>query len=67
MAKKKKLKRLQGAEWYKVKDSMQLVSVTESRHGNLCGVYTDGKKEYVHWLNDGEIAIYKKEKEKSLC
>lgn len=62
--KKKNLKRLQGAEWHRVKDSMKLLSVTESRHGNLCGIYTDGKKEYVHWLNDEEIAIYKMKKEK---
>ena len=58
----KKLKRLQGADWHKVKNTMQLVSVTESNHGNLCGIYTDGKKEYVHWLNDEEANAYKKEK-----
>ncbi len=55
---KKNLKRLQGAEWHKVKDSMQLLSVSESRHGNLCGIYTDGKKKYVHWLNDDEVDVF---------
>lgn len=59
MVKKKKLRRLQGAEWHKVKNSMRLLSVTESLKGNLCGIYTDGKKEYVHWLNNEEIKTYK--------
>ncbi len=55
----KKLQRLQGAEWYKVKDSMTLLSVTESLKGNLCGIYTDGKRNYVHWLNDAEALAYR--------
>ena len=59
MTKSKKLRRLQGAEWHKVKESMKLLSVTKSNRGNLCGIYTDGIRKYVHWLNDEEKAAYK--------
>lgn len=54
----KKYQRLQGKEWYKVKNSFRLLDTYKSYNGNIKGIYTDGKTKIVHWLNNEEKTDY---------
>ena len=54
----KKYQRLQGKEWYKVKNSFRLLYTYKSDKGNIKGIYTDGKTKIVHWLNNEEKIDY---------
>ena len=50
-------KRLQGAEWHNMKDSLTLVKLQHSKNKkHVKGFYKDSEgKIYSHWLNDEEI------------
>lgn len=52
----KKLKRLQGEEWHKIKNELRLVKYIKNNKNHVKGIYKDklGNK-YSHWLNDDEI------------
>lgn len=52
------MKRLQGNKWYAKKNTLVLISVTESNNGNIRGIYTDGQNQYYHWMNDNEKKKY---------
>lgn len=54
----KKYQRLQGKEWYKVKNSFRLLYAYKNDKGNIKGIYIDGKIKIVHWLNDEEKTDY---------
>lgn len=60
---KKRLKRLQGREWYELKDQLTYTKVIEiTSEGNVKILLKDKEgTKYVHWLSDREkdiIEIY---------
>ena len=59
----KRLKRLQGEEWHKIKNELRLVKHIKNENCHVKGIYKDklGNK-YTHWLNNDEIKdLFKEE------
>ena len=54
----KKYQRLQGKEWHKVKNSFILLYTYKSDKGNIKGIYTNGKINISHWMNEDEKNDY---------
>lgn len=56
---KKMLKRLQGREWYELKDQLTCIKVIEiTSKGNVKILLKDKEgTKYVHWLSDREKEI----------
>lgn len=52
----KKLKRLQGKEWHKIKNQLKLIKYIKNKNNHIKGIYKDNLGDkYTHWLNDDEI------------
>lgn len=51
--------RLQGNTWQSLRRYLKLVAYGESYKGNICGFYTDGTREYIHWMSDAEQKNFK--------
>lgn len=52
----KKLKRLQGEEWHKIKNKLRLVKTFKNEKNHVKGIYKDNLgNKYSHWLNNDEI------------
>lgn len=56
----KKYKRLQGEEWYNLKDKLKLKKYIVNKNGNIKGFYVDNNETiFTHWLNNEEIIALK--------
>lgn len=52
----KRLKRLQGEEWHKIKNELRLVKTFKNEKNHVKGIYKDNLgNKYSHWLNNDEI------------
>lgn len=55
-----KYKRLQGEEWYNLKDKLKLKKYIVNKNGNIKGFYVDNNETiFTHWLNNEEIIALK--------
>lgn len=55
-------KRLQGGDWYEIKNTLTLIKYFANKNGNIKGIYKAGcGKVYSHWLSDVEkVELYEK-------
>lgn len=53
----RKTKRLQGSEWYLLKDKLVLIKYWRNNNGHVKGIYKDlqTNSRYKHWLSNEEI------------
>ena len=60
----KKLKRIQGFEWHKIKNELKLIKTFKNENNHVKGIYKDNLgNKYTHWLNDEEIEdLFKEER-----